>query len=202
MSVNGRKGTLLSKKSFEMSFWKMMFLCLSAWLFESADACDLGLMTLFFFSRMLRDSTTCCQSVGWSVGRSVFFLLFWRIWAFYAYGSCPDSLVTFSSTAPAHPHATGVAVYPALFFSNTYSCSNAFSSTFRLSFPDWVYRDWKAHVLLLGPAGGGAIVILYKGLKFLCLRVLALSQLKAPIRKYRDRTFLLDFDEDWSKNYK
>ena len=32
-----------------------------------------------------------------------------------SYGSFPDALVTFSSTAPAHPHATRVAVYPALF---------------------------------------------------------------------------------------
>ena len=34
----------------------------------------------------------------------------------WAYCSCPNALVTFSSTAPAHPHATRVAVYPALFF--------------------------------------------------------------------------------------
>ena len=45
-----------------------------------------------------------------SVGRSVPFLLFWRFWAFWAYGSCPNALVT-SSTAPAYPHATRVAVY-------------------------------------------------------------------------------------------
>ena len=50
-----------------------------------------------------------------SVRRSVPFLLFWCFWAFWEYGSCPDALVTFSSTAPAHPHATRVAVYPALF---------------------------------------------------------------------------------------
>ena len=36
-------------------------------------------------------------------------------WA-YRSRSCPNALVTFSSTAPAHPHATGIAVYPALFF--------------------------------------------------------------------------------------
>ena len=40
-----------------------------------------------------------------SVRRSVPFLLFWCFWAFWEYGSCPDALVTFSSTAPAHPHA-------------------------------------------------------------------------------------------------
>ena len=40
--------------------------------------------------------------------------LFWYFWALWAYCSCPNALVTFSSTAPAHPHATGIAVYPAL----------------------------------------------------------------------------------------
>ena len=40
-----------------------------------------------------------------SVRRSVPFLLFLCFWAFWEYGSCPDALVTFSSTAPAHPHA-------------------------------------------------------------------------------------------------
>ena len=48
MSLNGRERTLWSKDPFQMAFWKKMFVCLSAWLFfESADARDLGLMTLF-----------------------------------------------------------------------------------------------------------------------------------------------------------
>ena len=51
------------------------------------------------------------QLVGWSV----LFLLFRHFWAFWAHSSCPNALVTFSSTAPAHPHETGVAVYLALF---------------------------------------------------------------------------------------
>ena len=61
---------------------------------------------------MLRDSTPRYVSpldgwlVGWLVGRSVPFVLFWRFWAFLAYGSCPDALVTFSSTATVYPHAT------------------------------------------------------------------------------------------------
>ena len=59
-----------------------------------------------------------------SVGRSVPFWLFRRFWAFWAYGSCPDALLTFSSTAPARPHATRVAVYLALFM-----------------------IDWKLHIL-------------------------------------------------------
>ena len=74
---------------------------------------------LLFYSHATQLYTLLCRSVGrsvsWSVGRLVPFLLFRRFWAFWAYGSCPDALVTFSSTAPAHPHATRVAVYPALF---------------------------------------------------------------------------------------
>ena len=76
------------------------------------------------FSHVLRDSTpryyrllvgrSVGRLVGWSVFRSLFYF-FWRFWAFWAYSSCPDALVTFSSTASAHPHATRVAVYPALF---------------------------------------------------------------------------------------
>ena len=73
----------------------------------------------YIFSRVLRDSTPryVGPSVGRLVGLSVPFLLFRRFWAFWAHSSCPDDPVTFSSTAPAHPHATRVAVYPALFLS-------------------------------------------------------------------------------------
>ena len=35
--------------------------------------------------------------------------------SFWAHRSRPNAQVTFSITAPAHPHATSVAVYPALF---------------------------------------------------------------------------------------
>ena len=67
----------------------------------------------FFFSPMLRYSTPCF--VGRSVGPSVrhTLLFFCGLWP---HCSCPNDQVT-SKTAPAHPHATGVAVYPALFFS-------------------------------------------------------------------------------------
>ena len=40
-----------------------------------------------------------------------FFVFFCGLWP---HCSCPSDQVT-SNTAPAHPHATGVAVYPALF---------------------------------------------------------------------------------------
>ena len=52
-------------------------------------------------------------SVGLSVGRSHF--TFFMIFILWPYCSCPIGLVT-SNMAPAHPHATWVAVYPALFF--------------------------------------------------------------------------------------
>ena len=60
-----------------------------------------------FFSRVLRDSTP--RFVGPSARPSV------RFCVFRPHCSCPNDEVT-SIMAPAHPHATGVAVYPALFF--------------------------------------------------------------------------------------
>ena len=54
-----------------------------------------------------------CRSLCQSV-RHIFtsFVFFFR--GFWPHCSCPNDLVT-SITAPAHPHATGVAVYPSLF---------------------------------------------------------------------------------------
>ena len=65
------------------------------------------------FSRVLRDSTP--RFVGWSVGRSVCWshFTFFMIFMFGSHRSCPNGLVT-SNMAPAHSHATSVAVYPAL----------------------------------------------------------------------------------------
>ena len=73
------------------------------------------------FSRVPRDSTSCFvhssvhRLVGLSVGRSVPFLLQRRLWPFKAHHLCPNALVTSSITTSVHPHATGVAVYSALF---------------------------------------------------------------------------------------
>ena len=56
-----------------------------------------------------------CPSVDRSVGRLVCHtLLFFMILSFRPHCSCPNGLVI-SNMAPAHPHATSVAVYPALF---------------------------------------------------------------------------------------
>ena len=59
-------------------------------------------------------------SVGWSVSRSVGWLVTFyfslRSCNLWPHCSCPNALVT-QNMAPAHPHATGVAVYPTLFFS-------------------------------------------------------------------------------------
>ena len=52
--------------------------------------------------------------VGRSVCRSHYY--FFMNFIFWPHCSCPNDLVT-SNMAPAHPHATGVAVYPALFIS-------------------------------------------------------------------------------------
>ena len=67
-------------------------------------------MQMLFFSCVLRDSMT--SYVGQSVTVS-FFGVFGRL-----LNTAPAQTLklTFFITAPAHPHATSVAVYPALFF--------------------------------------------------------------------------------------
>ena len=42
-------------------------------------------------------------------------LLFRRFLAFWAHCSCPNALVAFSITAPAHPHTTGLCIQPYFF---------------------------------------------------------------------------------------
>ena len=73
------------------------------------------------FSRILCDSIPLFLglSISLSVGMSVSHFTFVMIFIFLAYGLCPNGLVT-SNMAPAHSHATGVAVYPALFLNNVY----------------------------------------------------------------------------------
>ena len=71
------------------------------------------------FSRVLRDSTSrfVGPSVGWSVGRLVGRSSFYIFMCLRSLASLllPKSYSN-SITAPAHPHATGVAVYPALLY--------------------------------------------------------------------------------------
>ena len=100
--------------SFCLQFWHLRP-CLSPHLILARQISDT------VFSRVLRDSTprfvgpsvrgSVRRSVRRSVGHTLLFLGFWDFWL---QCSCPNDLVT-SITAPAHPHATGVAVYPALF---------------------------------------------------------------------------------------
>ena len=52
-----------------------------------------------------------CPSIGRLVGHTLFFFMILFLWP---HCSCPNGLVT-SNMAPVHPHATSVAVYPALF---------------------------------------------------------------------------------------
>ena len=69
----------------------------------------------FFLSRATRLYTPLCRSVRRSVRSLVrHTLLFWGFCGIWPHCSCPNDQVT-SKTAPVHPHATGVAVYPALF---------------------------------------------------------------------------------------
>ena len=66
------------------------------------------------FSCVLHDYTPFYRSVHLSVRPSHFTFL-----GFWLHCSYPNDLVT-SITAPAHPHATGAAVYPALFFAHSW----------------------------------------------------------------------------------
>ena len=69
---------------------------------------------LTIFSRMhatLQPALSVGRFVGWLVGRSVTLYFFYDF--FLPHCSCPNGLVT-SNMAPAHPHATSVAVYTAL----------------------------------------------------------------------------------------
>ena len=53
-------------------------------------------------------------SIGPSIGSSIrHTLLFYFFYGLWPHCSCPNDMVTLI-TAPAHPHATGVAVYPAV----------------------------------------------------------------------------------------
>ena len=65
----------------------------------------------FFLVACTRLYTPLCPSVGRLVRHILLFLGFCGLWP---HCSCPNDLVS-SITAPAHPNATGIAVYPALF---------------------------------------------------------------------------------------
>ena len=87
---------------------------ISHWHRSSSIPCSPFLFLVACYAT-LHPAMSVRQLVGRSVGRSVPFFLFRRFWAFRAYSSCPDTLVTISSTAPAHLHGARVAVYPAFF---------------------------------------------------------------------------------------
>ena len=53
MFLNSREETLKSNKPFQMSFWKKMFVCLSAWLFWKCRRTRLRSNDLVFFYRSL-----------------------------------------------------------------------------------------------------------------------------------------------------
>ena len=63
--------------------------------------------------RVLGDSIT--RYIGRSVCRSVTTYFFDNYWRHLNYCSYPNAQVSLFLTAPAHPHATSVAVYLALF---------------------------------------------------------------------------------------
>ena len=76
-----------------------------------------NMSNILFLSRMhaLSIYWLVCWSIGWLVGPTVGnILLFFMALFLGPHCSCPNGLVT-PNMAPAHPHSTSVAVYPALF---------------------------------------------------------------------------------------
>ena len=107
-SINLGKVPLLNKLSYRAQIGRVQKSSLK---WDKSRYCNFFveeriLAELILFCRVLRDSTPRF------VRRSVVFFMFFILWP---YCSCPNALVT-SNMAPAHPHATGVAVNPALFF--------------------------------------------------------------------------------------
>ena len=77
--------------------------------------CDCDFVAVLQFLVACYATLQPALSVRRSVGPSVrHTLLFRRSWGFWLYHSCPNAPLT-SNIAPALLHATGVAVYPALF---------------------------------------------------------------------------------------
>ena len=96
-----------------------IFINLSIYLFVSLShtlclCLSLSHSNQAFLVACTRLYTPLCPSVSRSVGWSVTFYFF-MIFVLWPYCSCPNGLMT-SNIAPAHPHTTGITVYPALFF--------------------------------------------------------------------------------------
>ena len=89
--------------------------CLFALRLFIVDKAVLALHFLVACYATLHPALSVRPSVHWSIHQSVhhtlLFLFFCGLWP---HCSCPNDQVT-SNTTPAHPHATGVAMYPALF---------------------------------------------------------------------------------------
>ena len=100
----------VSRGAHEQQIWVVISLEILN-LFWNAKICINK--NIIFLVACTRLNNLLCLSVGWLVGWSVtlyfFFILF--LWP---HCSCPNDLVA-SNIVPAHPHATLVAVYPALF---------------------------------------------------------------------------------------
>ena len=95
---------------------KFKFTISLGWLFWST--CEWDDLTMFSVA-CTRLYNPLCPSVGRS-DTICFFGIYWRFWG---YCSCPTAWLVYFITAPANPHATRVAVYPALLFSD---CNNEF----------------------------------------------------------------------------
>ena len=109
-TLKKKKGICLYKKRF--TFWSFRFLNISY---------TIVLRIPYIFSCVLCDSTphfvgsSVCPSISLLVHRSIRHTIFFEdFFCFRFHCSCQNDLGT-SITAPAYPHATGVAVYQAWF---------------------------------------------------------------------------------------
>ena len=79
----------------------------------------------------LHPALSVVRLVGWS------HFTFFNVFFLWPYCSCPTALVS-SNMAPAHPHATGVAVYPALFIAllKLFNCNFIYAEIWFLFYQD------------------------------------------------------------------
>ena len=112
---------MMSKKHVDWS--NFVFDCTLTYVLKSWS--DIWPQFLVACYATLPPALSCQSSVCPSVRRSITLYFFCGLWP---HCSCPNDEVT-STMAPAHPHATGVVVYPALFILARHTPSICWTAT-------------------------------------------------------------------------
>ena len=101
----------------------LMLMCMLMWKLMVNDIKKKGKIPKSSLSKMnyinvlfsrVHVSLQPAMPVRWMVGWLIMLCLFGDYWWFLPHCSCQNTLLVFNITAPAHPHATWIAVYPAL----------------------------------------------------------------------------------------